>query len=213
MKVPTTPNNRSNIKLFFWNLWNYFVVLVAVNFLFILCCTPVVTIGPAVTALCRVCCQMADGQPQVYPVQEFFGAFRRNIRQSMAMGLLCLAYPAMIAYAMMLLDHAGNSVSALPLIMLIALAVFFMCMVYVFPQIAMLDLSLGQILNNAVRLMLVRIRDSLFAVVLAGAVLLVPVFFWPITLALHLFLLFSIGMLIACSFAWPGIRMYLVKEE
>lgn len=203
----------SSIKLFFWNIWHYFLVLIAVNTLFVLCCIPVVTIGPAITAMCRVCCQMADGQPQVYPIKEFFSVFRRNFKQSMAAGLLCIGYLALSIYTLLLLNHAGNTNSLLPLILWVAVAVFFMCMVYVFPQIAMMDLTLKQIFNNAIRLMLVRLKDSIAAVLLAGALLLVPMYFWPITLAFHMFFLFSISALISCSFAWPGIRMYLVKEE
>lgn len=207
------PGERKGIRLYFWNLWYYFIPLIMVNFLFVLCCIPVVTIGPAMTAMSRICCLLADGQPLVYPIREFWDAFRGGFKQGFGTGLLCIGYLLMIAYSFWLLNNLGNTSLALRLILLLALVVFFMCMLYVFPQIAMLKLKLRQILGNAIRLMLVQLKESVAAVILGGLVILGPLYFWPMSMLLYIVLLFSAGSLVCCSFAWSGIGRYLVKEE
>lgn len=207
------PEERRGIRLYFWNLWYHFIPLIIVNFLFVLCCIPVVTIGPAVTALNRICCLLAAGEPLVYPVREFWNAFRGGFKQGFGTGLLCIGYLLIFAYSFWLLNSLGNTSLTLRLILLLALVMFLMLMLYVFPQIAMLKLTLKQIFNNAFRMMLVRLKESVAAVLLGSLVILGPLYFWPVSMLLYIVLLFSAGTLICCSFAWPGIGMYLVKEE
>lgn len=204
---------RKGLQLYFWNLWYHFIPLIMVNFLFVLCCIPVVTIGPAITALNRICCLLAAGKPLIYPIREFWDAFRGGFKQGFGTGILCIGYLLMIAYSFWLLNSLGIASLTLRLILLLALVVFFMCMLYVFPQIAMLKLTLRQILGNAVRLMLVQLKESVAAVILGGLVILGPLYFWPMSMLLYIVLLFSAGSLVCCSFAWPGIGRYLVKEE
>ena len=204
---------RKGLQLYFWNLWYHFIPLIMVNFLFVLCCIPVVTIGPAITALNRICCLLAAGKPLIYPIREFWDAFRGGFKQGFGTGILCIGYLLMIAYSFWLLNSLGIASLTLRLILLLALVVFFMCMLYVFPQIAMLKLTLRQILGNAVRLMLVQMKESVAAVILGGLVILGPLYFWPMSMLLYIVLLFSAGSLVCCSFAWPGIGRYLVKEE
>lgn len=204
---------RKGLQLYFWNLWYHFIPLIMVNFLFVLCCIPVVTIGPAITALNRICCLLAAGKPLIYPIREFWDAFRGGFKQGFGTGILCIGYLLMIAYSFWLLNSLGVASLTLRLILLLALVVFFMCMLYVFPQIAMLKLTLRQILGNAVRLMLVQLKESVAAVILGGLVILGPLYFWPMSMLLYIVLLFSAGSLVCCSFAWPGIGRYLVKEE
>ena len=204
---------RKGLQLYFWNLWYHFIPLIMVNFLFVLCCIPVVTIGPAITALNRICCLLAAGKPLIYPIREFWDAFQGGFKQGFGTGILCIGYLLMIAYSFWLLNSLGIAGLTLRLILLLALVVFFMCMLYVFPQIAMLKLTLRQILGNAVRLMLVQLKESVAAVILGGLVILGPLYFWPMSMLLYIVLLFSAGSLVCCSFAWPGIGRYLVKEE
>ena len=204
---------RKGIRLYFWNLWYNLMPLIMVNFLFLLCCIPVVTIGPALTALNRICCLLAAGKPLIYPLREYWDAFRGNFKQGFLAGLICLGYLVAVSYCMWILDMLGNTSLMLRLIPMLALAVFTMCMIYVFPQIAMMELNLKQIFNNALRLMLVRLKDSLLALVAAGLVLAGPLYFWPMSMLLYLVLLFSVSTLISCSFVWPGINRYLVKED
>lgn len=204
---------RKGLRLYFWSLWYHLIPLIKVNFLFILCCLPVVTVGPAITAMSRICCQLAAGKPLIYPVREFWDAFRSGFRQAFGMGILCEVYGVMICYSIWLLNSIGNRSLTLRLVLLLAMMVFVMCLQYVFPQIAMLRLNLKQIFGNALRLMLVRPGASLGGVLSAGLLLLGPLYFWPMSMLMYFVILFSAGALASCCFVWPGIERYLIKTD
>lgn len=204
---------RRGLRLYFWSLWYYFIPLLEINVLFILCCLPVVTVGPAITAMSRICCLLAAGKPLIYPVREFWDTFRGSFRQSFGPGILGIGYGLALCYSFWLLNTIGNRSLILRLVLLLAGAVFALCLQYVFPQIAMLRLGLGQILGNALRLMLVRPGASLGGVLTGGLVLLGPLYFWPMSMLMYFVLLFSAAGLACCCFAWPGIERYLVKED
>ena len=63
--------------------------LMILNILWIVCSLPVVTIGPATSALCCVSLKLARNEP-IQTLRSFFTAFRRGIGQSILLGLLGL---------------------------------------------------------------------------------------------------------------------------
>lgn len=62
--------------------------LIVLNLLFLVCCIPVVTIGPAITALHYVTTKMAGEKDGTPVVGNFFKSFRANFRQGVLMGIL-----------------------------------------------------------------------------------------------------------------------------
>lgn len=61
--------------------------LILLNLIFLLCCIPVVTIGPAITALYAVSLRSVrygDG----YVIQTFFRSFKQNFKQSFVVGMI-----------------------------------------------------------------------------------------------------------------------------
>ena len=63
--------------------------LIVLNLLWIFCSLPIITIGPASSALCYVELKLVRDDP-VSPFRAFFTAFKRDFRQSFVMGLLGL---------------------------------------------------------------------------------------------------------------------------
>lgn len=63
--------------------------LLVLNILFLLCCIPVFTIGPAVTALYTVCFRF-DTDREQGTVKSFLSAFRSNFRQATVLWLILL---------------------------------------------------------------------------------------------------------------------------
>ena len=59
--------------------------LIVLNLLFLVCCIPVVTIGPAITALHYVTTKMAGEKDGTPVVGNFFKSFRANFRQGVLM--------------------------------------------------------------------------------------------------------------------------------
>ena len=64
--------------------------LMILNVLWAACSLPVITVGPATTALCCVSLKLARGEP-IATVRTFFEAMKRSIGQSFLLGLIGLA--------------------------------------------------------------------------------------------------------------------------
>ena len=61
--------------------------LMVVNWLWVLCCIPVVTIGPATCGMYTVTLKLAREEP-VNPVKDFFRGFKENFKSGLLLGLL-----------------------------------------------------------------------------------------------------------------------------
>ena len=69
--------------------------LILLNLIFLLCCIPVVTIGPAITALYAVSLRSVrygDG----YVIQTFFRSFKQNFKQSFVAGMIGLLFVCLL---------------------------------------------------------------------------------------------------------------------
>jgi len=60
--------------------------LMVVNWLWILCCIPVITIGPATCGLYSVTLKLARDEP-VNPAKEFFQSVKRNFKAGLVLEL------------------------------------------------------------------------------------------------------------------------------
>lgn len=87
--VPAPPAKRG-VKWFFTVFFRELPGLAALNLVFLLSCLPVVTLGPALSALGRVLVRMADDQP-AEPVRDYLSAFRTGFLRKLGWGLAFLA--------------------------------------------------------------------------------------------------------------------------
>ena len=63
--------------------------LIILNLIFIVCCIPIVTIGPALTALYYMTLKMARNE-ETYIIRGFFKSFKENFRQAIVIWLIIL---------------------------------------------------------------------------------------------------------------------------
>lgn len=82
---------KSSIVGFLSVLWD----LILLNFLWLLCSLPVLTIGPATSALFSVTIKLARDD-DVQTLQDFFRALKGNFRQAFVLGLVFLFAAAVI---------------------------------------------------------------------------------------------------------------------
>lgn len=123
--------------------------MVALNLIWLICCLPIVTIGPACVAMCYVARGIANGDAPVV-LKTFFRAFRENVRQSVAIFLILLV-PICLAAAYLLMAASGglDQVPALKYLCILgAILIGFICS-YVYPILARFDNTIGGTLKNA----------------------------------------------------------------
>ena len=86
-------NLKASLGNFLRNAWDLWIL----QLLWILCSLPVLTMGPATSALLSVTLKLAR-EESVSPVREFFTAFKTNFKQALVLGLIALA-GVVIAYS------------------------------------------------------------------------------------------------------------------
>lgn len=162
--------------------------LIALNLIWLVCCIPVITIGPSTAAMYCVARDIAKGEwPGI--IKSFFKAFKENFKQSLLVFLILLVPICLIAVYLFLassgaLDHSAWMKT---LCYLAALIIGFIW-TYVFPLIAQFDNTLGNTLKNAVLLPLA----NPFLAVLCTAINLLPV----------ILLMVSVNVFASAGFFW-----------
>lgn len=132
----------STFYKFIVRLWD----LIQLNFCWLLCSLPVVTVGASTVAACSVALKMAE-DTEGYIVRSFFKAFKENLKGGIPLGLLVMA----AVYAVYLdFQFWGATESVLFLVMgIVAIFVFIMGLLYAFPLMARYENSFIKTLKNS----------------------------------------------------------------
>lgn len=126
--------------------------LMILNVVWIVCCLPIVTFGPASSALARVMVNLArDGSATV--LKDYFAAFRRDFGKAVVLGLLGLLGVAVVASDYRFAVTSEGAVRTLFLIVAILAGGFVASyLAYVFPLHAFYENSLSGHIKNALAL-------------------------------------------------------------
>lgn len=118
----------------------------------VLCCLPVITLGPALTAMYRTMMDVASDQCGGI-VKTFFRAFRENLSQGMVLGLLLLSGAAVLAGDIWVCwgfrHEAGTTVSALRGLTIACIVLYFGWGSYLLPGLAQFHVTNRQAIRNA----------------------------------------------------------------
>lgn len=169
--------------------------LIILNWLFLLCCVPIVTVGPALTGMHRVLLAMHQGEdPSV--VKCFFRGVKENFGKAMALWLVILLLGIALAVDFFVVPPILSStiwLMALPAATLMGLLLLTE-LVYAFPLLARYQGSVFTIAKNAVLLGIGNLPNTLIAFAVTLAVPYICLHFptaIPMLLLLSLFVLFS----------------------
>jgi uncharacterized membrane protein YesL len=185
-------------------LWD----ILQVNFFWVICSIPIVTIGASTAAAFKVCLHMVDDE-EGYIAREFFKGFKENWKQGTVLGLVSL----IAVYAVYLDIQLFNAVEDNPMIFLIAAILsgilFTVCLLYAFPLMARYQNTLWKIFRNSFEICR-RYAGRTLVLILVLAVELIVWFFNRTTL----FIGFFIGP--ACliyTIAGMSLRIFQIIEK
>lgn len=169
--------------------------LVILNFVMLICCIPIVTIGPAVTAVYWVTLKLVRNEEGGI-IQDFFHSFRVNLKQGIVVGLIAIGVSAFLLleiYWTYQTAQMGNVFDKVVLVLLLFLfALFSMTMNYVWPLMAKFNNTTRQFFKTA-RALAVR---HIVATIVMGVISLVPVLmlmYTPASLAMAVLFFVFIG--------------------
>lgn len=178
---------------FIVRLWD----IIQLNFCWLLCSLPVVTVGASTVAACSVALKMAE-DTEGYIVRSFFKAFRENLKGGIPLGLVAMA----AIYAVYLdFQFWGATESALFLVMgIVAIFIFTMGLLYAFPLMARYENSFVRTLKNSYDISTRYFLQTLLAVFVVAVE--TALFLWNTTM-LWIGLVLGPGVIIytVCAFA------------
>ena len=190
--------------------------IVLANLLFVLCCIPIVTIGPAFTALYHCTLKMVKGN-HIGTLKTFFRAFKQNFKQSFIAGIVVMVLSFVLFANYQFLTFQAGGISQIFMYLTAIIALFIaMVALYIFPVIAAFEGTLKMLVKNAFLFAFMKTFKSLFMVIIWAAPLVmtyVDVQLQP----LYVFCWFFFGfatLAYICSFMfYKMFKPYLPVEE
>ena len=192
-------NPDSPLMIFLSNLTD----IVVLNVLCFICCLPIITVGPAVTAMHYITLKIARDE-EIYVLRDYMKAFKENFKQSILAWLVFLVITAVFFLDYVILKDMGleNTKVFLMIIGAIYLLICF-TMMYVFPLMARFENPLKQTVKNAFLMSILHIfKTVIMAVIYAIPFALLPLHYN----VLMFFLLVGLsGPAYFNSFIWKSI--------
>lgn len=200
-------------ELYFRKCWN----LIKLNFITVLFCLPIVTIGPALAGMTKVL-RNYRLEKNAFIMHEFWKGFSKNIKQSLPIGLIDVLFTVSAVAAMQvypsMYKSSGNVIYIVFCVISVSFALTLLMMnFYIFPMIVATDLSLANIVKNSFYLTCVGLKKNIITllitafivVVLAIMILLHPLSaiiipIWPVSF---------LGFLIMFN-SYPLIQKYVI---
>lgn len=188
------------------------VKLVQLNLLYILCCIPVVTIGPATAGLTYVLRNFAR-EEHSWVVSDFFEQCKKNLKQGLIVGNLNLLIWVVLVYDF--LFFSGWQGFEFMRFFILALGVLFAIMnFFIYSIMVTFDIKVIDIYKNAMILTAVRLPVNFLMLVTVGALVFLLLNIHPlIAILIVLALAFSTIGFIITYYVQPIIRKYLMASD
>ncbi len=181
-------------------------VLVKWNFLFFITCLPVITIGPAMSALSRCTNMLAKEDLVQYEAsRNYFRFFKQGFGKAIAPGLVFFVLNSVLLSGLLIyVKLMGENVMYIPMVSvsMFSLAAVWAVAIHLFPRLweqdgTVTQQSWQQLVKPAAADVLVNMKGTVAAVVVNALTLLLTVAYFPATLPVVLTVTFSLPAMVA----------------
>ena len=123
--------------------------LIILNLLCIVCCIPVVTIGPSIAAMFYVTLKMVRNE-ESYIVRGFFKSFKQNLKQGIVINLIMLAAAILLYFDISICRSTPGTIGkVLMVLFMMILVVYLMIFLYIYPVLAKFYNTIKNTFTNA----------------------------------------------------------------
>ena len=202
---------RKNRFFYFWELYlRKLWKLMELNLLYLLCCIPVVTIGPATAGMVYVLRNYADTR-STFLCYDFFQAFKKNFKQSLAIFFIDIPLTAVAGFAFYFYLNIESKLKFLPagISLLVVILLTFMRF-YTYLMAVTVDLKLKHIFKNAFIFSFIGLKSNIFSLIFSALVLAVAFVLLPYGYLILGLIAFSTMGFIQVYNAYPYIVKYIV---
>lgn len=125
-------NKLFNYDSKFMQVMNKFADLMFLNLLTVICCIPIITIGPAITAMHYVLLKMYRNENS-YLFRNYFKSFKENFRQSVVLGIVYVAIAAVVFIDIVYIRNTPDVSLIIEIVVIVAAVLSAFSYVWVFP--------------------------------------------------------------------------------
>ena len=194
--------------------------LMILNVIFVICCIPIVTIGPALTGLFYTTLKMVRNE-ESYIVRGFFHSFKQNLRQGIIINLIMLVSGVLLWLDLQIVQtRIGGTMGSVMVVVFAVLAIIYlMTFIYVYP---VLSRFYNTIKNTFINALLMSIRHLPYTVLMIAITIMpVGILFLPAgmtaaqSVLLLLLILMGFATIAYCNsfFLVKILDNYMPKEE
>ena len=205
----TAPAYIRFFKTFFLRIAN----MVGLNLLYVFCCLPIITIGPATAGFTYVMRNYSQGK-HVDMVYDFMRKAKEHFKDGVIITVIDLVIGVLLYFSLqMWINDFTGSVRTVALVALFFVMYIVVCAnLYFFPMLVSFDIPLRKLIRNSVLLAAGKIwRNLAMVAVNVGAVLLFYISF-PLLVPLYLFLMFSFCGLFNNFMVFPVLVKHVAEK-
>ena len=152
--------------------------LMIINILTIICCIPIFTIGPALTAAHYVCLKMVRKE-DTYIVRSYFKSFKENFKQGTIIWLIMLVALLILGGDYYIIAKSGLEFhKVLKIAIIVVGVILLMVMMKVFPTLAKFDNTIKATFKNAFFMALLQLPKVIVMAVLYAAPTVIAIFYY-----------------------------------
>ena len=141
--------------------------LMWLNVLTLICCIPIVTVGPALTALHYMALKMVRNE-ECYIARDYFKSFKLNLRQGIVIWLIELVIVSLLIGDFLILQNSevafGEPMRVI--LMVVAVLVLFL-FTFVYPVLAKFDNTVMRTLKNALFIGILQFPKTILMMILS----------------------------------------------
>ena len=220
---PGVPKNAPKKKTFFrfWDVYlPRFWKLAGLNFIYLVCCLPIITVGPATAGFVYVLRKYSCEKFTDY--SDFFRIFKRDFKKSFIMGIVDLFIVFATSFSLYFYyanARAGSKFfSAIFIITLSMTFLLIMMHFYIYLMIVLLDLKLSKIIKNSLLLAYAGFKTNIITFFIVSGIsaliiylfLSTPLVVWPFLGVFVAFVPISFVGFVICFNSFPIIRKFVI---
>ena len=198
-------------ELFFRKFWK----LIQLNLLFLVCCIPIVTIGPAICGMTYVLRNFANEKP-TFLVSDFWDAFKSNWKQGFALWLIFTLITVVAGTSF--IWYFVNSATSWAMLIPYGLCILF-CLLFLFVQFyaylmaVTVELKLRYILKNSLIFAFLGVKTNIITAFFVLLITIPTALFFPITLPIIVLIAFSLVGFITVFNSYPYLVKYIIEPH
>lgn len=198
-----THTKQHGLFWFFGLTFHGFWELVCLNFLFLVSCAPLFTIGPALSALAGTLASLTR-DVAVSPIRDYFSTFRRHFARNFVLGLLLLCLFGILflgTYTYWKLADNAPALYGLVALSISAILLLGCVAIHLWPLASASASPVSALLQQAIRHATASLPHTLAMLLLSALLLVLQLALFPLVLPVTLFFGLSLPGLL-CTLAY-----------